>query len=271
MLTFSDVYASSGYIGGGKGHQNDGGNKIKILVHPIKKEKRFDTSVLFVLPEQLVGILEIPRDGDYKFYTPSSYYHGTNDKMPIDYIELFKQSLASLSDDVLTPFLVHLKDHLMTIQVCLGEIDQWIIESIGSAETCRQLLRDIFGDLDCIKLENERKLWRASYYGGDCKCHVEMHDEDEKCMRCRQSVKDHLLKLNQSRLVCPQDSSGNKRRKYPVPTSYFECKQPPALVLREIPVPSTMKHEDKFNILDDDERTRLAKFIEYMTSSDTGS
>ena len=157
LLTFSDVYASSGYIGGDEGHQNDGGNKIKILVHPIKKEKRFDTSVLFVLPEQLVGILEIPRDGDYKFYTPSSYYHGTNDKMPIDYIELFKQSLASLSDDVLTPFLVHLKDHLMTIQVCLGEIDQWIIESIGSAETCRQLLRDIHGST--ARFDVNAKIW----------------------------------------------------------------------------------------------------------------
>ncbi|KAL7545277.1 hypothetical protein ACHAWF_008624 [Thalassiosira exigua] len=45
----------------------------------------------------------------------------------IDFDAYFQSSLA-LHEDVLGPFLAHLKDHLEKIQVCLGEIEQWLLE-----------------------------------------------------------------------------------------------------------------------------------------------
>ena len=48
--------------------------------------------------------------------------------MFIDYSKLFESALL-LQDDVLEPTLAMVKDRLMDIQVCLGEIDAWIMET----------------------------------------------------------------------------------------------------------------------------------------------
>jgi hypothetical protein len=47
----------------------------------------------------------------------------------IDFEALFEKSLI-LHDDVLGPFLEILKEHLLSsVQVCLGEIETWLMES----------------------------------------------------------------------------------------------------------------------------------------------
>ena len=58
----------------------------------------------------------------------------------IDYDAFFKTAIM-LHDDVLEPFLVKLKQHLESIQVCLGEIESWLLEP----KTNIQFLEETFG------------------------------------------------------------------------------------------------------------------------------
>ena len=58
----------------------------------------------------------------------------------IDYDDFFKTAIM-LHDDVLEPFLVKLKQHLESIQVCLGEIESWLLEPKSNI----QFLEETFG------------------------------------------------------------------------------------------------------------------------------
>ena len=58
----------------------------------------------------------------------------------IDYDAFFKTAIM-LHDDVLEPFLVKLKQHLESIQVCLGEIESWLLEPKANI----QFLEETFG------------------------------------------------------------------------------------------------------------------------------
>ena len=71
--------------------------------------------------------------------------------MSIDYEEYFDNSLT-LHADVLARYLVHLKEHLMSVQVCLGEIDTWLM---GSDES-RRILSEIFGDISCLDTDTTK-------------------------------------------------------------------------------------------------------------------
>lgn len=57
---------------------------------------------------------------------PSQSQNGQQTELP-DYKNYFETALL-LNDDVLLPFFVQLKGFLETVQVFLGEIDQWILE-----------------------------------------------------------------------------------------------------------------------------------------------
>mmetsp|Transcript_3862 Transcript_3862/g.8504 ORF Transcript_3862/g.8504 Transcript_3862/m.8504 type:complete len:311 (+) Transcript_3862:207-1139(+) len=74
----------------------------------------FDMTPLMEIPASLDGILSIKR-----MEKPLSMF--------IDYASFFEQSLI-VHEDVLGPFLLKLKEHLMYIQVRLGEIETWIIK-----------------------------------------------------------------------------------------------------------------------------------------------
>jgi len=45
----------------------------------------------------------------------------------IDFNDLFRKTLL-LNDDALRDLLPKLKDHLEAIQVCLGELDEWVMQ-----------------------------------------------------------------------------------------------------------------------------------------------
>ena len=106
--------------------------KTVISAKSYSERKIFNASVLTDVPDTLA-----------KFIRPTF-----KDKVVIsgckliDYEEYFDNSLT-LHDDVLAQFLVHLKEHLISVQVFLGEIDTWLMESDES----RGILTEIFGDI----------------------------------------------------------------------------------------------------------------------------
>jgi len=90
---------------------DDEDDKVTLLIaYPILSEKSFDmTSLTKPLPEleRLLSIQQMAKPDCNMF---------------IDYSKLFENTLL-LQDDVLEPTLAMVKDRLMDIQVCLGEID----------------------------------------------------------------------------------------------------------------------------------------------------
>jgi hypothetical protein len=69
----------------------------------------------------------------------------------INYDDFFKTAIM-LHDDVLEPFLVKLKQHLESIQVCLGEIESWLLEPKSNI----QFLEETFGKkLDILTDEDQ--------------------------------------------------------------------------------------------------------------------
>jgi hypothetical protein len=72
----------------------------------------------------------------------------------IDYDDFFKTAIM-LHDDVLEPFLVKLKQHLESIQVCLGEIESWLLEPKSNI----QFLEETFGKkLERVQLGRDQVL-----------------------------------------------------------------------------------------------------------------
>lgn len=59
----------------------------------------------------------------------------------IDYELIVQRAIGAFHEDVLHPFLAQLKRHLETIQVCLGEVDSWLLD----AETYMRFLETTFG------------------------------------------------------------------------------------------------------------------------------
>ena len=72
----------------------------------------------------------------------------------IDYDALFRTAIM-LHDDFLEPFLVKLKQHLESIQVCLGEIESWLLEPKSNI----QFLEETFGKkLERVQLGRDQVL-----------------------------------------------------------------------------------------------------------------
>ena len=85
--------------------------KIQLITHPDRMEEVFHTEPLSKIPYRLQIFVAKHKGSVF-----------------VDYHALFRQSLL-LHEDVLGPYLAYLKEHLISVQVCLGEIDQWLMES----------------------------------------------------------------------------------------------------------------------------------------------
>jgi len=79
----------------------------------------------------------------------------------IDYNAFFRTAIT-LHDDILEPFLVKLKQHLESIQVCLGEIESWLLEPKSNI----QFLEETFGKkLERVQLGRDQVLTTYSESG----------------------------------------------------------------------------------------------------------
>jgi len=91
-------------------------NTIKVVTHAERTQKLFDTSSLSKLPACLADTILV------KFKpTPFCAY--------IDYDDYFRRAMMLLHEDALRLLLPKLKGHLESVQVCLGEIDEWVMQS----------------------------------------------------------------------------------------------------------------------------------------------
>ena len=100
----------------------------QLVAIPSRTESEFDMSSLIDPPTGIEDIIVIKRFSE-------SYDH----EKFIDYTKFFESALL-LHDDVLEPILAKLKDKLMDIQVCLGNIDAWVMEP----QKCINFLKDTF-------------------------------------------------------------------------------------------------------------------------------
>ena len=160
--------------------------------------------------------------------------------MFIDCNLVFEKALL-LHEDVLEPVLVKIKDWLMSIQVCLGKIDTWVMEP----QTIIAFLEEAFDQavkLDCADGD-------LSYH--TCACPKGFHHQYNNCEECGLDYSKH-----RDRQRCPNQSWSSSIR-------YFTCNENPYQVLRECNNVSG-KHEVEFDMTKDNERKKLVKFLEFL-------
>ena len=197
-------------------------NKTKsaFFTYAVQEKKNFDTRPLSNLPSMLTTIFE-PKTID--------------SKRLLDFQSFFEKSLV-LHDDILGPFLAKLKAHLESVQVCLGNIEGWLVEP------------------------NETKGFIESTFGKtlnpcnaqECK-HPECHPDKYKCAnaKCEREKGDHSRSYS-------KDWKCNRA------DSYFHCWG--CELVFEIKGPGKIQYS--FNISDQKERERLKKCLEFVSQYD---
>ncbi|KAL7448566.1 hypothetical protein ACHAWC_000730 [Mediolabrus comicus] len=203
--------------------RNDG---TQVITQPIRTTKEFNTTPLSKLPEGLDDIIV------------SRKMIGDNLSSFIDFEIFFKRALL-LHDTVLQPFLPKLKEHLMTIQVCLGEIDAWVIQE---TQNNINFLEETF--------KKKMEIPDDDQLGRNCIC--ETHDPNKHCLRCGINYGLH-------KPYCPL-SCLETNITSPVLLRRFQCEY--YQVLKQCN--SVGKFETTFNLTDEKERARLTKLLEFI-------
>jgi len=192
----------------------------EIITHPIRTTKEFNTTPLSKLPQGLEDIIASSNmTGKHSFF--------------IDFLAFFQRALL-LHDTVLEPFLPKLKEHLMSIQVCLGDIDSWVIQETQKSIS---FLEETFG--------KEMEIPDDNVQLGPRNCVCETHDPGEICLICGKTFCNH-----DSYLRCP---TGYCTR--------FQCQY--YQVLKQCNN-NVGKHEMSFHINNEQEKARLKKLLELM-------
>jgi hypothetical protein len=205
--------------------RNDG---TQVITHPIRATKEFNTTPLSKLPQGLEDIIASSNmTGKHSFF--------------IDFLAFFQRALL-LHDTVLEPFLPKLKEHLMSIQVCLGEIDAWVIQETQENVT---FLEETFAKKIEIPDDNIQL--------GPHECSCESHNPYELCLSCGLTFCNHNDYDNTRR--CPNDMFGN--RNY----TRFQCQYHQVLKRCHS---NAGKHEMSFHISDEQDKVRLKKLLELM-------
>lgn len=196
------------------------------ITRPIRDRKYFDTSPLSSLPQELDDVIV------------KHNMAGEDLKYFIDFEKFFNKSLI-LHESVLKSFLPKLKEHLMTIQVCFGEIDAWVIQEPQVGISFLEATFDTKMEIpdDTVEL------------GPDvCKCGPNAHDYYERCLHCGEAYGYH---------------SGTERKCRESGYIYFHCEV--YQVLEQCKVNG--KYQTKFDITNVNEQTRLKKFMEFISIS----
>lgn len=132
----------------------------RFMTEPVCSEKKFVLNSLIKLPDCLEETFVVKC-----MDRPHSKF--------IDY-NLFFQNSLSLHDDVLGPFLAKLKDHIESVQVCLGEIDRWLLEPVGNVDflnktfSKRLIIPSVITTGSCGKcrsMQHQQRVTRAQEFG----------------------------------------------------------------------------------------------------------
>jgi hypothetical protein len=197
---------------------NDG---TQVITHPIRTTNEFNTTPLSQLPQGLDDIFVSKKM--------------TGDKLSsfIDFEAFFEKSLI-LHDTVLEQFLPKLKEHLMSIQVCLGEIDAWVIQE---PQKNINFLEETF--------ETKMEMPDDDVTLGPRRCSCGTHDPYEICLSCGKKFREH----NVHHKTCPDYSWQS-----------FQCKYYQVLMQCD----DNGKHEMTFDLDDEKEKTKLKKLLELI-------
>lgn len=145
-----------------------------VKVSPVNSSTRFTTPI--VCSEKTFNLESLVKLPDCLAETFVVKYKEKCHSNFIDYDAFFHRSL-SLHEEVLGPFLAKLKDHLETIQVCLGNIDIWMLEPMGNAK----FLKKMFGyKIPISKGPLKQEPSSSSSESEDSSSDSE-DDEDEEC------------------------------------------------------------------------------------------
>jgi len=205
----------------------------------------------------------------------------------IDYSAFFETAITMLRDDVLEPFLVKLKRHLESIQVCLGEIESWLREPKENI----QFLEKIFGTnlesslcyADFTTTQSNHDLFSGTL--AKSQPPLPKVNEGFFCLRCKDQFGSHIRTLTTSEHK-PRISDNGKPRisnygkprisdwdsfamyKFRCPDKigyyYTDVKvgKPLCQILKECR--DSGKFERTFTIANTNEREKLLKFLEFI-------
>jgi len=167
------------------------GTNLELMTQPQRVEETFDTLLFTTLPSGL-GDTIVPK---YKEDTPFQAF--------IDYDDFFESVLMLLHDDALELFLPKIKDHLEAMQVALGQIDEWAMQSTSNLS----FIEETFGkelvipdDIESNYLSNKCFYCngRVSTYPGSYECSFEKCKTKETLTECTVSGKyDTVFYLSQ--------------------------------------------------------------------------
>jgi len=203
------------------------GNGTQVITHPIRTTKEFNIIPLSSMPKGLDGIFV------------SSNMTGEKLNQFIDFEAFFKKCLI-LHETVLEQFLPILKEHLMSIQVCLGEIDSWVIQE---PQKNISFLEDTFF--------KQMEMPDNNVTLGRHKCSCKTHDPNEICLSCGKKYCDHYDSSHRCNERYHSHSYRNK---------YFQCEYYQLLKLCN----GNGEYKSTFDLTNEKERMRLRKFLEYM-------
>ena len=196
---------------------NDG---TQVITHPVRTTKEFNTTPLSKLPKGLDDIFV------------SRKMTGDNLSSFIDFEAFFEKSLI-LHETVLEQFLPKLKEHLMSIQVCLGEIDAWVIQE---PQKNISFLEETF--------EKKMEMPDDDVTLGPHRCSCETHDPYEICLSCGKNFCEHDNKR------CPNADYWQ----------YFQCKYYQLLMQCD----GNGEHKMTFDLDNEKEKTKLKKLLELI-------
>lgn len=211
-----------------------GNYMTRFLVHPTQFDKSFDTSVLTNIPESL----QLTIGASYK----SEPYH-----MYIDFELLLKRS-SILHEDALALLLVHLKSHLMVVQVCLGQIDEWLM---APNETYCFLESAFQTPFNAIMMKG------LNQTSSKCNCDDFTHDKELKCKSCNRAHKEHCDNRG-----CPGMRQPTYR--YESDQFWFHCQQPEEYVIKDFV--DDGQYVAKFDVSNEHGRKKLYKLVELLSA-----
>ncbi|KAL9191269.1 hypothetical protein ACHAXT_000975 [Thalassiosira profunda] len=185
----------------------------RVITCPVHSEQSFDMKALLGPPDGISDIIIVKQMAKFDAF--------------VDYELLFERALL-LHEDVLEPVLAKIKDRLMSVQVCLGKIEGWVIEP----QTVTNFLEESFGKkLECGEDE-------MTY----CECPEGSHCKDDLCGSCGIGFERH-------------------GRYYSYSSCAFMCNG--FKVLKECDT-ADGRHDMAFNVVKESERQRLTKFLEFL-------
>ena len=181
------------------------------------------------LPEEMASIFPVPI---------------ADDGFP-DYGRYLELALL-LSEDVLSPFLDHLRRHLEAVQVALGKVEAWQQE----VEEVKSFLATAFA-ID--QIADPAKKNCSNDYGG-CR---RIHDDKEVCLVCGQEYSEHNMTRysREDRHACPFPNSTRSS------TAEFLVSLPRELKT----IKDTGEHRDSYDIFTKAGREKLTKFLDYLS------